>query len=571
MEKFPKISIITPTLNAEETIEACILSVKNQTYLNKEHLIIDGQSSDGTLEILKKHAKHYSQLKWITENDEGIFDAMNKGIDLSSGDWLYFMGSDDIFCSNMVLNDIYNRIELSKYDVIYGNVRWGNTEQLYDGLFSRLKLINKNICHQAIFTKKTVFDKLGKFNIKYKMWADWVFNMQWYNRKDIRHCYIDISIARYGLDGYSKNNHDMFFTKDKDALIEAYFPIEYHLLNQQLQHKDQKISELERTLAKLFASRSWRVTQPLRQVGDVIRKFCNIRGERGRPKNKGQTRLIMTLLTRDEEDIIEKNISFHLTHGVDFIIATDNGSVDGTRKILKEYENKGILHLIDEKNQDHSQAEWVNRMGRLAYEEYKADIIFHCDADEFWFPKSGNLKNEILEKQNADVLMVNVANVLLQENGGLESFPDDTRWAVVKPYETQNLEEVSKTHNPYLFRSQKVIYKTEKGYLEVGFGNHYVVATTKITMKESEDIIIYHYPIRGMNHFFQKTKNGGSAFALNDRLDKNIGFHIRRWFESYKNNTLEDEYRKLTVTEKDIIKLKKKNIIEKINFEDMFG
>lgn len=295
-----------------------------------------------------------------------------------------------------------------------------------------------------------------------------------------------------------------------------------------------------------------------------------MRGDLGRPKNKEEIKLIMTLLVRDEEDIIEKNIRFHLDHGVDFIIATDNGSIDGTRSVLKEYEKKGILHLIDEKNQDHSQAEWVNSMGRLAYEKYNADIIFHCDADEFWFPKSGSLKNEILKEQNADVLMVNVANVLLQENEGLESFPDDTQWAVVKPYGTQNLEEVSKTHNPYLFRSQKVIYKTEKGYLDVGSGNHNVVATQKITMNESEDIIIYHYPLRNMNQFFRKIKNGGSAYAANDRLKKSIGFHTRRWFESYKNNRLEDEYRKLIIREKDIVKLKKKNVIQKINFEDMF-
>ena len=210
MEKLPKISIITPTLNAEETIEACILSVKNQTYLNKEHLIIDGQSTDGTLKILKKHAKNNPQLKWITDNDEGIYDAMNRGIDLSSGDWLYFMGSDDIFYSNTVLNDIFNRIEVSNYDVIYGNVKWGNTEQLYDGPFSRLKLIQKNICHQAIFTRKTVFDKIGKFDIKYKVWADWVFNMQWYNKEDIRHCYIDNIIARYNLDGNSRKSRICF-------------------------------------------------------------------------------------------------------------------------------------------------------------------------------------------------------------------------------------------------------------------------------------------------------------------------------------------------------------------------
>jgi glycosyltransferase involved in cell wall biosynthesis len=270
MEKLPKISIITPTLNAGETIEACILSVKNQTYLNKEHLIIDGQSTDGTLNILKKHVEQYPHLKCISEKDEGIYDAMNRGIDLSSGDWLYFMGSDDVLYSNTVLNDIFNRKEVYNFDVIYGNVKWGNTERLYDGPFSRLKLLQRNICHQAIFTRKTVFDRIGKFDIKFKTLADWVFNMQWYNEEDIRHCYIEIVIARYNVDGYSKYNHDMHFIKNRDALIEDYFPVEYSLLNKELQDKDHKIIELERTLENLFASRSWQFTRQLRQLVDVI-------------------------------------------------------------------------------------------------------------------------------------------------------------------------------------------------------------------------------------------------------------------------------------------------------------
>ena len=112
----------------------------------------------------------------------------------------------------------------------------------------------------------------------------------------------------------------------------------------------------------------------------------------------------------------------------------------------------------------------------------------------------------------------------------METFPDDSKWAVVNPYETHNYEEDTKNKNLYLFRyPQKVIYKTENGYLDVGSGNHYVVATQEITMNESEDIIIYHYPLRNMNQFIRKIKNGGSAYALNNRLDKSIGFHTRRW------------------------------------------
>ncbi|MFI5329937.1 MAG: glycosyltransferase family 2 protein [Desulfobaccales bacterium] len=273
MEKLPKISIITPTLHAEKTIGACILSVANQTYSNKEHLIIDGQSTDGTLNILKKHAAKYPQIKWVSEKDMGIYDAMNKGIDLCSGDWLYFFGSDDIFCSSTVLNDIFNRTKVSKFDVIYGNVKWGNTEQLYDGPFSRLKLLQKNICHQAIFTRKRVFDRLGKFDIKYKAWADWVFNLQWYNRNDIRHCYIDIAIARYNLDGYSQYNHDMLFIKNKGELIEAYFPEEYSLLNKEISLLRAQLEEKDQVLASLCASPSWKITRPLRQAMDIFRKL----------------------------------------------------------------------------------------------------------------------------------------------------------------------------------------------------------------------------------------------------------------------------------------------------------
>ena len=582
MIKLPKISIITTTLNTGKTLEACILSVVNQTYLNKEYMIIDGLSTDGTLGIVKKYADIYPYIKWISEQDEGIYEAMNKGIDLSSGEWIYFLGADDSFYSDSVLDDIFNQEDIPDFDIIYGNVQWGSAAREYDGPFTKLDLLRKNICHQAIFTRKSVFDKIGKFDTNYKIVADWVFNMKWFNMKYIRHRYINKIIAKYGLEGNSSNNDDSYFLQNKASLIETHFPEGYKIISsmsEQLEEKDQKIAELEHVLTGLFSSRSWRVTQPLREIGTVIRKFRNILGDWGPLKRKlnaaiflkKNTKLIMTLLVRDEEDIIEKNIRFHLNHGVDFIIATDNGSVDGTRDILKKYENKRILHLIDEKIQDYSQAEWVNRMGKLAYEKYHADIIFHSDADEFWFPKSRNLKNEILKKHNADVLRVNLVNVLLEENQGLETFPGDSKWAVVNPYETQNCEEDTKNENLYLFRSpQKVIYRTENGYLDVLSGNHDVVAPGKLTTHGSKDIIIYHYPVRSRKQFFRKAKNGGSAFELNKRLDKSIGFHTRRWFESYKNNRLEDEYRNLILKGENVINLEKENVIQKINFEEIF-
>ncbi len=289
MIKLPKISIITPTLNAGKTLEACILSVVNQTYLNKEYLIIDGLSTDGTPGMVKKYADIYPYIKWVSEKDAGIYDAMNKGIDLSSGEWIYFLGADDSFYSDRVLDDIFNQEDLADFDVIYGNVQWGNAEPESDGLFSKFDLLQRNICHQAIFTRKSVFDKMGKFDTNYRIYADWVFNMQWFNRADIRRRHINIMVAKYGMEGASANNDDPYFIQNRDSLIETHFPEGYTIfspMSKQLEEKDRKIAELERELRVLFSSRSWQVTRPLRAIGAMIRKFRNMWGDWGLIKKK---------------------------------------------------------------------------------------------------------------------------------------------------------------------------------------------------------------------------------------------------------------------------------------------
>ena len=94
----------------------------------------------------------------------------------------------------------------------------------------------------------------------------------------------------------------------------------------------------------------------------------------------------MTLLVRDEQDILRENIEFHKSQGVDFFIATDNRSTDDTTKILKEYESLGILKYIYEEK-DYNQAPWVTHMARMAYTVYGADWIINNDADEFWWPQ----------------------------------------------------------------------------------------------------------------------------------------------------------------------------------------
>ena len=101
----------------------------------------------------------------------------------------------------------------------------------------------------------------------------------------------------------------------------------------------------------------------------------------------------MTLLARNEADIVDAQIAFHLHSGVDFVIATDNASTDGTTEILERYEHAGCLRLLRDEGSDMRQAEWVTRMARLAATEHAADWVINSDADEFWWPRGGSLKD----------------------------------------------------------------------------------------------------------------------------------------------------------------------------------
>lgn len=218
----PFFSVIVPTFNSETTLSVALDSVVGQTYKNIEVIIIDGLSTDNTIKISKKYVEQFNNVKVLSEKDKGIYDAMNKGISLSKGDWLYFMGSDDHFFSKDVLETIVKTIDKTSIDILYGNICSNTYGSKYDDEFTYEKLIKKNIGHQAIFFNKRVFNIIGIFSLKYKALADWDHNIRWFFSSKIKKKYIDIIIANYADGGYSMMNADNNFNKDKYKILFRY-------------------------------------------------------------------------------------------------------------------------------------------------------------------------------------------------------------------------------------------------------------------------------------------------------------------------------------------------------------
>lgn len=213
---FPKVSIITVSYNAANQLTNAIESVLNQTYPAIEYIIVDGASTDNTRELLQTYQRA-GKLKYISEPDNGIFDAMNKGVNLSTGEWIFFLGSDDVFFDNEVVEKIFSNGP-HKEEIIYGNVKFLHSGIIYDGSFDHEKISIKNICHQALFVKKSVFDRIGLFNTKYKMSADYEFNIRWMGL-NMSSLYVDKIVVIYNEKGMSGLIWDQAFDNDFEQIL----------------------------------------------------------------------------------------------------------------------------------------------------------------------------------------------------------------------------------------------------------------------------------------------------------------------------------------------------------------
>ena len=204
-----KISVITVARNSEKHIKNCIISVNNQDYHNIEHILIDGKSTDSTLKIFKRFAKRNP--KFVSESDNGIYDAMNKGIDVASGDIIGFLNSDDIFTNKGIISLISNTFSKNKIDAVYGNLVYVNKKNKITRVWKSNKFTNGLFgkswtpAHPTFYCLKSIYIKYGKYRTDYKISSDVDLMIRFLELNQIRSLYLSKTMVCM-LDGGISNS-----------------------------------------------------------------------------------------------------------------------------------------------------------------------------------------------------------------------------------------------------------------------------------------------------------------------------------------------------------------------------
>jgi glycosyltransferase involved in cell wall biosynthesis len=215
----PLFTVVTVVFNGEKDLESSILSVLNQSYRNVEYIIIDGGSTDGTLDILRRYEDAIDY--WVSEPDNGIYDAMNKAIRLARGKWVYFLGSDDTLrnCLEIVAGHLKD-----ERTIYFGTVHTSGIKPITQTPLLPWQLLRRNICQQAIFYPRALFE-WRTFDLRYRILADWEFNMRCYSSPHFGFQYIPVVVANYNnLTGISSVSIDEQFRFDQADIIRECLP-----------------------------------------------------------------------------------------------------------------------------------------------------------------------------------------------------------------------------------------------------------------------------------------------------------------------------------------------------------
>ncbi len=219
-----KLSLITINLNNSDGLKKTIESVESQTFRNFEFIIIDGGSIDGSVDVIRKYSDKINY--WISEKDEGIYNAMNKGIKQATGEYCLFLNSGDYLVDVKVLNKVFLKNYLE--DILYGNIiiiKGGINlgEKTLPSILTLDFLFNHNIWHPSSLIKRQVFNVVGIYNENYKIASDYDFFFHAIAIEKVTTIYLSFPITVYDMDGISSNPENLNLIEKERATIHAAY------------------------------------------------------------------------------------------------------------------------------------------------------------------------------------------------------------------------------------------------------------------------------------------------------------------------------------------------------------
>jgi len=253
-------------------------------------------------------------------------------------------------------------------------------------------------------------------------------------------------------------------------------------------------------------------------------------------------RLVLTVLARDEADIVDAQIAFHLNAGVDFVVATDNRSRDGTTEILESYARQGCLRLIHEPAEGLRQGEWVTRMARMAAAEFGADWVINSDADEFWWPRGASLKD--------------VLEAVPERYGIVEAFwrsfvprPDDGAFFAERM--TVRLSQQAPINDPTSFYRPvvKVAHRGDPAVV-VGRGNHALVDSRLVPLHSWHPLEVLHFPLRSRAQWTRKVELQGDAFTKHIER-AGTGYHLKG-YSALQGGRIDEDFDAMVLSDDDL-------------------
>ena len=223
----PKFSIISISKNHCNDLKNTFQSVIDQTFRDFEYIVIDGNSDDGSIDLLNRWNNHIDKL--IIEEDEGIYDAMNKGIKYSSGDYIFFLNIGDHLATRESLAAANQKIETHKAEIYFGKIIWVDTinrnviTSKHEHVRNKSQLLYENFPHPATIYTKQAFEKYGLFNTRYPVFADYEWNLRALLNNNASYYYGDFIMTTFYTGGVSTNTENLEAKQKEKELLRNYY------------------------------------------------------------------------------------------------------------------------------------------------------------------------------------------------------------------------------------------------------------------------------------------------------------------------------------------------------------